>query len=138
MESGSPRRTPALVALALVAAVYWLVMFVGTHVPLSRTQTNDPYSLDKLLHAAAFAGLAVLLAAVGWACGFRSWKLYASVLAVLAIYGIFDEASQALVRRREADLFDWFADLAGTLLGIAAFALGRSLWTATRRPVGEA
>jgi VanZ family protein len=128
MDSGSPRRNQALVALALLAAVYWLAMFVGTHVPLSTTPTNDPYSLDKLLHAAAFAGLAFLLAAFGRACGFRSWKLYAYVLIILALYGMFDEASQALVRRREADPLDWLADLTGTMLGIAAFALTRKLW----------
>jgi VanZ family protein len=127
MELGSPRRTKALIALALVAAVYWLAMFAGTHVPLISTPANDPYSLDKLLHATAYAGLAVLLAATGSAFGLRSWKLYASVFAVLALYGLFDEASQLLVRRREADLFDWLADLTGTLLGITAFALGQSL-----------
>jgi VanZ family protein len=131
MESVSPRRTKVLLALALVAAVYWLAMFVGTHVPLSRPPANDPYSLDKLLHAAAFAGLAFLVTAVGWACGFRSWKLYASVFVILAVYGIFDEASQAFVRRREADPIDWLADLAGTLLGVTAFVLGRQLWTDT-------
>jgi len=128
MESGSPRRTRVLLALALVAAVYWLAMFVGTHVPISSGPTNDPYSLDKLVHAAAFAGLSFLLAAVGWVRGFQPWKLYTSVFVILAVYGMFDEASQALVRRREADLFDWLADLIGTLLGLSAFAFTRQLW----------
>ncbi len=132
MKSGSPRRTKALYAWALVAAVYWLAMFAGTHVPLSNTPTNDPYSLDKWLHAAAFAGLAVLLSAVGWAWGFRSWKLYACVFTLLAFYGMFDETTQALVRQREADLFDWLADLTGALLGIAAFALAQNLWSSNQ------
>jgi VanZ family protein len=137
MESGSPRRNRALVALALIAAVYWLAMFAGTHFPLSNTPTRDPYSLDKWLHAAAFAGLAMLLAAVGRAWGFKSWKLYAGVIVVLALYALFDETTQALVWNREADVVDWFADLTGTLLGIAAFALAHSLLNRNRAQNGE-
>jgi len=133
MESGSPRRTWVLIALALVAAVYWLAMFAGTHLPLSTTPTNDPYSLDKLLHAAAFAGLAFLVSAVGWIWGLRSWKLYASVLVILAIYGMFDEATQALASNRNADIADWAADMVGSALGIATFALW-SAWSAHAKP----
>jgi len=132
MESGSPRRTWVLIALALVAAVYWLAMFAGTHVPLSSTPTNHPYSLDKFLHAAAFAGLAFLLAAVGWAWGLRSWKLYAGVFAVLALYGLFDEATQALVWNRNADMADWVADMVGVALGTTGFVVGRQLVAAAR------
>jgi len=137
MESASPRSNRALVALSLVVAVYWLAMFVGTHMPVTpKSPPHPPNSLDKWLHAAAFAGLAVLLAAAGWAGGFRSWRLYLCVMVVVALYGLFDEATQALVRRREPDLFDWLADLTGGLLGIAAFALVAQIWTAKRHTSG--
>ena len=84
----------------------------------------------------AFAGLAVLLAAVGQAAGFGSWRLYLGVAVVLALYGLFDEATQALVRRREPDLYDWLADMTGALVGIVAFALFAKLWPAGRHVGG--
>jgi VanZ family protein len=133
MELASRRRNRTVAGLALVAAVYWLAMFVGTHLPISDAPPRDPDSLDKWLHAAAFAGLAVLLAAVGRGLGFRTWRLYACVVVVVALYGLFDEATQALVRRREPDLFDWLADVAGALVGIAAFALAAKFWTEKQR-----
>ena len=56
-------------------------MFIGTHIPYTVTPQDDPYSLDKLLHAAAFATLAVLLCIAGSAWLGVSWKLYAAVFA---------------------------------------------------------
>ena len=42
-------------------ACYWLAMLVGTHVP-SQTGLLPPDGSDKLVHMAAFAGLAALVA----------------------------------------------------------------------------
>ena len=105
-------------------------MFAGTQVPVTSTKPPDPNSLDKWLHAGAFAGLAFLLAAVGRVWGARGWRLSVGVVVIVALYGVFDEITQSLVRRREADLFDWLADMGGALVGIAAFSLCAKPWTA--------
>ena len=96
-------------------------MFAGTHLPIATTPTDDPYSLDKLEHIAAFALLAVLLCGLGAAFGFKSRTLCIGTFLVIALYGILDEASQALVSHRKPDVLDWLADMVGAAVGIAAF-----------------
>jgi VanZ family protein len=56
-----------------------------------------------------------------------AWPLIIGVLTLIALYGAFDELTQAFVRNREPDLYDWLADLAGALLGIAAYSVARQL-----------
>ena len=87
---------------SLVAAAYWSLIFVLTHIPID--VPGALHQLDKLQHLAAFFGLAVLLCAVG-------------------TYGALDELTQALVPNRYPSVLDWFADFAGAALG-AGFAFG--------------
>ena len=134
MESAPRRRWKLIAALVLVVALYWLAMFVATHVPIRPTPEVDPYSLDKLEHLAAFAALAALLCAVGAACGFRSWKLTAGIVGVVALYGVLDETTQALVSHRTPEFLDWIADVVGTGLGIALYSLVDPFRVATCEP----
>jgi VanZ family protein len=39
---------------------------------------------------------------------------------IAAGYGIFDEVHQLFVPGRSGDVFDWFADASGSVVGIAA------------------
>jgi len=133
MESTTGRRPKLLVAVVVLAAVYWLAMFVGTHVPLKPKPAEIANSLDKLQHAAAFAVLAILLCIVGAMRGLRPWQLALGVLVVIAVYGVLDETTQLLVRSRQADLFDWLADVLGAAIGIAAFMLGWRVVPACRQ-----
>lgn len=81
-------------------------------------------SRDKLLHAGAYAVLAGLVAA---ALGRRRLGALArtATVAVLlsAAYGATDEWHQWYVPGRDADPWDWAADVTGAIAGAAAVAL---------------
>jgi VanZ family protein len=114
-------------AIVVVTALYWLTMFVGTHLPVAPRPGEIPNSLDKSAHLAAFAGLALLLCTTGAAFGVRSPRLFAIVLGTVALYGVIDELTQSFVKHRQSDLWDWLADMLGAGLGMAVFALGRQV-----------
>ncbi|MCA9120239.1 MAG: VanZ family protein [Planctomycetaceae bacterium] len=110
------RRTVALGSLA----VYWLAIFVGTHIPqgvrgLGRIN-------DKLLHFGAYAGLAFLLAAALSTLRVRHGTLLLPLI-VAAVYGCIDELSQIAVPGRRAEFADWAADIFGAGVGVFAFGV---------------
>jgi VanZ family protein len=86
---------------------------------------------DKLHHFVAYATLALLL---GFALMFtfprHVWLIWA-VLAVGMCYGAVDEITQAWVGR-DTDLYDWYADAAGTAAGILPVLLVQRLAFAAR------
>jgi VanZ family protein len=123
MESASNRRSIIVAVLLAITAVYWLGMFVGTHLPVTPDPTRIPNRLDIVQHLAAFAGLALLLCLAGAARGVSPRLLPLAVLGIIAVYGVLDELTQMLVRDRQADVIDWLADMLGAGLGIAAFSL---------------
>ena len=117
----TPRQRPLLIAAVLLALAWWLLMFLGTHMPMPpKTHVNVN---DKLQHAAAYAGLAFLLLVAVRAFRRRSGRLYLVVIGVGALYGVADELTQLLVPNRSAELLDWIADITGLALGAAAFAV---------------
>ncbi|MDP6447877.1 MAG: VanZ family protein [Pirellulaceae bacterium] len=122
-STNSPRRRTLVVA-ALV--VYWAALFVGTHTPSSRIPVA-PSVNDKVLHFAAYAGLAFLLS---WAMGPQRFRPFLAVLAITAVYGIADELLQMAIPSRRADWQDWIADALGALGGVTAFIVVRRWWIA--------
>jgi VanZ family protein len=108
------------VAVAL-ALGWWLLMFLGTHLPMP-PKTHVSVN-DKLQHAGAYAGLAFLLIGVARAFRWRNLTLYLGVIAAGALYGVADELTQLLVPNRSAELLDWIADVTGLALGALAFAV---------------
>jgi len=145
MTTAQRQRWSRAKLLALVLSLYWLLIFAATHLPLRSMRLRqvrylgrlvlDSHILDKAAHATAFAGLAFLLTWLGRATGLRGWKLFAGVLGLVAVYGIFDETTQALVRDRTPDVLDWLADMVGASLGILTFLMVRQayLWLRGRR-----
>jgi VanZ family protein len=126
----SPRRllkNPRTWRLAL--ASYWLSLFVATHLPNNVPILPSGRS-DKLMHFAAYAILAALLA--------TTWQLAAGHLTVrhlvvlwiaVVLYGAVDEWTQIPVGR-DCNLWDWIADALGALTALAVFAwLMRKAWT---------
>lgn len=106
-------------------AVYWLVIFVGTHFPGSVVHASGHQ--DKFLHFGAFLGLALLLCLCLARFGsLRLWH-YAGVIGAIAGYGIIDELTQTLATNRTADPLDWLADMSGSILGTVVFAVGMNL-----------
>lgn len=117
-----------------VTAVYWLLIFGGTHAAGSALPSVG--NLDKLAHGGAFAGLAFLLCG-SMACFWRPGPaLYAANIAVVAGYGIADELTQMLVKDRSADPLDWLADVMGAIAGTFLFALAARLLGRWKNPHG--
>jgi VanZ family protein len=116
---------------ALVTAVYFVALLVGTHWPKANFTFGFEYA-DKALHFAAYAGLAALcrltwltlplLAAQGRKAGF--------FLLMLCALGAVDELTQIPVSGRHASFYDWVADLTGIVVGLAVFYF---VWPGLRR-----
>lgn len=128
MPSPPPSATKRARVLAVVTAVYWLLLFTATHVPVpgSWAPGGDRQTIfDKVEHTVAFAGLALLLAATGAAFQQPLLRLIPAVLTAIGVYGAVDELTQQFVPTRSPDVLDWFADMLGASLGILAFLLIR-------------
>jgi VanZ family protein len=109
-------------ATLLALAVYWIALFVGTHMPVPRGINLE--NSDKWIHFFAYAGLGGLMTlAAGWRsqAGLRLWHL-ALIAVSLAAFGGFDELTQPLAGR-DADWLDWFADVGGVIAGTTLGAL---------------
>jgi len=99
-----------------VILFYWLAMTVASHLPIDFSR---PAGLDKVLHFAAFGGLAFL---ADRCCQRRRWRWQrtAVVFLVVVAYASIDEWSQNWVPLRVCDLRDWLADVSGVCTGLAA------------------
>ena len=111
-------------AAAWIGAAAWAALLFGlSSLPAGATPAS-PLSFpgdDKVVHAALYAVLGGLLRLALGRTG--------TAVALAATYGATDELHQAFVPGRDADLFDWFADLAGAALGAA---LAARAWRASR------
>lgn len=100
--------------------VYWLVIFIGTHMPQG-VQGLGRFN-DKFLHFGAYAGLAFLLAAALTTLRVRHGAVRLPLI-ISAVYGCLDELSQIPVPGRHAEFLDWVADVAGAGFGVLAFSI---------------
>ncbi|MCC6508721.1 MAG: VanZ family protein [Pirellulaceae bacterium] len=124
----STRTSPYETVMALLRitstllGVYWLAIFVATHLPSSSLPSLGS---DKAYHLIAFSGLSFLLS---WVVSLKlpSAKLQISiVLTITILYAMFDEWSQQFVAGRQPDVADVVADAGGVCLGVLAFWLTR-------------
>lgn len=120
-------RAKLALAVGLLALIYWLAMFVGTHLPGTAVPPDPARSWDKVEHVTAFAGLAVLLCIAGALWLGASQRLLAAVLGLLALYGVMDEVTQRYLPYRLPDTGDWLANMLGTGLGLSLFWFGWGL-----------
>ena len=109
----------------LPAALYSSAIFYGGLIHIGALPEVGYVATDKLLHALAFGGLALLVArAAHW---FRPHLSLARKLAcgcaASSLLGLLLELCQALTVYRSADIWDWFADTLGALLAIGAALL---------------
>lgn len=105
-----------------VLAVYWAALFASTHVPRFSLPLEPS---DKVLHSFGFTVLAFLLALMWSLRGPFGLRPCLAVLAIVAAYAAFDEATQPLVHRT-ADAADWIADVFGSISGLAIFLFARA------------
>jgi len=108
-----------------LAIVYFLLLFVATHLPSVETASITDLS-DKWLHFGGYATLTVLVL-TGWelTIGALEPKHYFAVWLAGTLYGAFDEVTQTHVGR-VCDMNDWIADVLGVVCGLVAFRLGRA------------
>jgi VanZ family protein len=131
VASVSPWRTWGRAALIL----YWLALFAGTHIPRLPHVVLFSTFADKVLHFAGYLGLAYI-ACIAWALHRpvdRSLgrSQFAIILAIIAVYGSFDELTQPLVGRT-CELGDWIADVTGGMFGLICFVFSMMLLRRSR------
>ena len=88
---------------------------------------------DKWEHLGAYAALAFLIAARQSLWPHLNWKSLCRIAVFVALYGAFDELTQIPVGR-QADVADWYADVLGSVIGLAAFAIVRAIFVRCRKP----
>lgn len=110
----------------LVLAIYWPMLFVGTHLP--RPPRMDIYGKDKMLHFVAYFFLTVLFWVASYGTdrpSLRKGRLY-KVVVLFALYGAIDEITQGLeFIGRTCDPFDWVFDICGSLTALLLLFLIR-------------
>jgi VanZ family protein len=113
--------------------LYWMPVaavavgiFIQSSMPPAAALPELP-GFDKLLHALAYAVLAMLvfraLDTTGWTN--RPHLLFWGSLAATVAYGISDELHQAFVPARSAEILDVAADAAGALAALVLCRLAR-------------
>ncbi|MFN0020317.1 MAG: VanZ family protein [Pirellulaceae bacterium] len=116
-------------------AIYWLLLFVGTHAP--GNVINSGGHTDKVYHFSAFFGLSILLCGGMASLRRPGLAMYGAIVGLVAAYGVFDELTQMLVPNRTADLLDWLADISGAILGVLTFSLLQRLFCPCKETQGE-
>ena len=102
----------------VVLAIYWLAIFTGTHLP--GIPRAVPLPNDKGMHFTAYFFLAVLMC---YTTNSTRWIGRFTVIGATAmIYGAIDELTQTFVPRRNPDLLDYAADVAGIWTAISLYA----------------
>jgi VanZ family protein len=116
--------------LLAVSVLAWAGAFTATHLPPG--DVPDIHTSDKFLHLAGYTALASPLLLTMAAFGWSRRRRIAWMLAMLMAYGAFDELTQPFFRR-DAELNDWFCDVAGTTLAVVVWELALALASAIRR-----
>jgi len=111
------RRLSLLLALAWMALLFYL-----SNQPSLETPTLFS-GQDKVLHAAVYALLGVLLLAAQprQAQGY-SWQQVGISVLIASLYGLSDEIHQYFVPGRSSEVLDWVADSVGALIAASLLA----------------
>ena len=120
MTSPTPQKPDRAAIWRVLLVGFWLTLFVATHLPSSFPGLPGQRT-DKLVHAAAFAVLAWLLAAA-WqsSTGRLSGRHLRFAWLALVLYAAVDEWTQLLIGR-SATTGDWLADAVGAAGGLLLF-----------------
>lgn len=115
----------------MVTGLYWLAMFVGTHIPNPEVLIS-PETSDKLLHFLAYMVLYSLLA-IRHRLHHRLWpegRAAGRLLMIAGGYAVLDEVLQGIPGiHRQPDIMDALADAAGLLSAATLVILWRWMTT---------
>jgi hypothetical protein len=122
-------RRQKLVLAALL--LYWPTIFVGTHIPQIPQWISQVAVSDKVMHFVAYFFLSFLLWFAVNPNKKVHWRKPTVWLILFAVvwYGVIDEWLQMYVGRN-ADVHDFFADLAGAITGLAILTFA-NFWPAS-------
>ena len=116
-ERGDLRRDAAVPwRVALLA--YWILLFVGTHLPSAEAVVGPLIAYDKPIHFVGSFVLATLMLRAFRGASNLGWRSYLAIAVIALAYAAADELTQPLVNR-SCDLYDWVADAAGVATAIA-------------------
>ncbi|MCO6042559.1 VanZ family protein [Aeoliella sp. ICT_H6.2] len=124
-DDSTPFR-PGVWRVGLLVA-YWLVLLTATHWPKEIELGVPVTSYDKVQHLVAFGTLAWLLAWCMYANQRFTLRRAAAVVAIVALYGLFDEVTQPWFNRT-FDPFDLVADVIGAAIGLGVYAVCERRW----------
>jgi VanZ family protein len=114
------------------AAIYWLALYVGTHIP-NPDMLIGAHVSDKVLHFGAYFGLYLVLA-VRIRILREAWPTVRQTIilaAMTSLYSAFDEITQGIpIINRHPDIMDAVADCGGVVAAI--FVVGIVDWSEKR------
>ncbi len=110
------------------AIAYAALIVVASSLPASSMpQYQALWSLDKVMHFCAYAGLGFLVARAWWVGPVRPrpWVAFGIAVVMAGAFGALDEVYQSLTPGRFSDAKDAIADACGAATGAAALTMLR-------------
>ncbi|MCR9120301.1 MAG: VanZ family protein [bacterium] len=114
--SGGRRLSRIGILLAIGSAGYLGLLWIGTHLPGNSAPQVGHF--DKVMHAGAYFGLAILVMTTCVQFLRPSLMTIFAVIGILLVLAVGDELLQIPVPGRNADVLDFFADMAGIISGV--------------------
>jgi|TARA_Y100000814_G_scaffold170379_1_gene124593 hypothetical protein len=105
----------------IIAAVTWaslIFVFSSQSLPILTPGWLELPIIDKVVHACVFGILGIFL----FLATKRTWL----AIIIASFYGATDEWHQLYVDGRIADLWDWVADIVGTITAVCLLSLYRN------------
>ncbi|AQQ69703.1 putative integral membrane protein [Limihaloglobus sulfuriphilus] len=99
--------------------LYWLAIFVLTHIPTVPSWVVISGMSDKTMHLIAYFVLTFLFwtaLSAGTKARWNSWRVWVTI-AFIAVYAVCDELIQKLVHR-QPDIMDFSADMLGCIMSL--------------------
>jgi VanZ family protein len=111
----------SVTGLRLLTAVYTTILVAATHLPRldMSIEIDTPVPGDKVAHFAAYGVLGSLVGLIAAEARHNWRRTFPPALAAIAAFALLDETTQPMFGR-DAEAFDWVADVIGAAAGLAA------------------
>ncbi|MDD3807034.1 MAG: VanZ family protein [Candidatus Marinimicrobia bacterium] len=113
----------------LLTLLYLALIFIQSSIPSNKIPQIKILSSDKIIHAGIyFIATLLIYLAIREHQVLKSNKIAWMTFIITAVYGITDEIHQYFVQGRDSNIFDFFADVVGILLGLLVVHIFRRKW----------